>query len=269
LDALGVTCSVEKACDTAGLTRSAVYRWRDEDADFKAAWEDVIGAIVGGAHAKMLQQAREDETPAGVSARNIVLRAYMPEIYNPNLLLRREMLKLALDKARAEANSPPLIEGQAIRSDRTLAELQPITVFAMPANLRATSPHLPADFDEAEWREDNPESTALPFVAIKQDGSGMNRPLPAQVFVEYHDGTKPELVASMLADGAEVAPEASTDLWARVKCYNNGLGMLLWSLNGATPPVHTEPVMLPPDDPELAIEREDGDDLRDGTEPTC
>jgi hypothetical protein len=247
LDALQVTCSVEKACLTAGIARSVAYEWREADPTFRADWDNVIAGIVDEAHAKMLQQAREDESPAGVTARNIVLRAYMAETFNPTLVIRREMLRLALERARAEANGPPLIEGEVIRSDRTLAELQPIVIFATPVNLRNGSPHLPTDFDPDGWSEENPDATVAPFVPVKQDGTGINRPLPAQLFVEYHADTDPQLVASMMADGVEVSPEASTDLWARVRGYNRGLGLLQWSLSGLPAPQPQVTPELPPE----------------------
>ena len=48
----------------------------------------MIDGIVDEVHAKMLRQARDDEGPAGVEARKVVLRAYMREVFNRGLVLR-------------------------------------------------------------------------------------------------------------------------------------------------------------------------------------
>jgi AcrR family transcriptional regulator len=46
LKALAEGASVSKSAEAAGVARSAVYRWRDDDAAFKAAWVEAyeIGA---------------------------------------------------------------------------------------------------------------------------------------------------------------------------------------------------------------------------------
>ena len=46
LEALAEGASVSKSATAAGVARSAVYRWRDDDAVFKAAWVEAyeIGA---------------------------------------------------------------------------------------------------------------------------------------------------------------------------------------------------------------------------------
>jgi hypothetical protein len=214
LDALEVTCSVEKACHTAGLTRSAVYRWREDDADFKAAWEDVINGIVDDAHAKMLQQARTDDSPAGVTARNIILRAYLPEIYNPNLVLRRDMLRLALEKQRLEM--PPLIEGRAIMENGIRTDF--IHTTAMPFNWRTPTPHAPK-FDPY-----GDDAEALrEILPVEQDGSGQAMPLPEFCVCVHHEEPHEYLPASLLCDGQVVDPKAATDLWFRIRAHNHWL----------------------------------------------
>lgn len=41
LEVLGETCSVTAAAQAIGMSRANIYRWRDADADFKTAWEEV------------------------------------------------------------------------------------------------------------------------------------------------------------------------------------------------------------------------------------
>jgi hypothetical protein len=139
LSMLAASRTVEEAARAVGVNRITAYNWRKRDPDFKREWEEAVDVSVDKVEAGLIRAAEDGDITASI----FLLRNRKPETYNPNLVLRREMLKLALEKARAELNGPPLIEGQAIRSDRTLAELQPITVFAMPANLRAASSGTP------------------------------------------------------------------------------------------------------------------------------
>ncbi|MFN3543736.1 MAG: hypothetical protein ACK4UX_02680 [Thiobacillus sp.] len=46
LAALAETCSVSRACESAGIGRATVYEWRAADPDFAASWEKAkrIGA---------------------------------------------------------------------------------------------------------------------------------------------------------------------------------------------------------------------------------
>jgi hypothetical protein len=69
-----------EACRAVGVCRTAMYRWKNEDAEFSGEWDGVFEGIVDDAYAKMLRQARDDDTIAGVEARKVILRAHMPEL---------------------------------------------------------------------------------------------------------------------------------------------------------------------------------------------
>jgi hypothetical protein len=102
LTTLAQTCSVLRACEAVGFARSAAYRWRDEDAAFRAEWDGVIEGIVDQAEGTMLRQARDDETAVGLAARQTILRAHRPETYNRGLMLRHQMMQLAIEEKRQQ-----------------------------------------------------------------------------------------------------------------------------------------------------------------------
>jgi hypothetical protein len=249
LDALHVTCSVEQACHTAGIARSAAYRWRDDDPAFRDEWESVIDGIVDEAHGKMLQQARDDDGPAGVAARQTILRAYRPETFNRGLALRHEMMRLAIEEKRLALNAPLTIEGQVIDGgNKMLSEFRPINVTWLPNNGRIASPHLPADFNGITWHDQHPDEP-LPLQPYPQDGSGMKLALPAKCVVCTHGG-KEGLPVVLSCDGHRIAPQAATDLWRRIRDYNTGLILLREAIDPAgrgelQPPAATMPE--PPD----------------------
>jgi hypothetical protein len=212
-----------------------MYRWRDEDVEFRAEWEDVITSIVEEAHGRLLRDARDDDSPVGVASRSIILRAHKPELFNKGLHLRHQMMQLQIEEKRRELNGPPLIEGQAIEP-RLVSELEPIGGFVMPTNGRAASPHLPRDFDSDEWLDEHPDEP-LPFTPVEQVAEARTMKLPSKVIVEYHHGTAdPVLVSHMRADGADVSPDRATELWRRCQLYNKALRMLREALGDGPPP---------------------------------
>lgn len=91
--------SVEEAARAINAGRRTLYRWREVDAEFRAAWDDAYDARADAIEAKMQQLALAGDPTVGL----FMLRARKPEIYNPLLVLRMEMLKLAKAKAAAEA----------------------------------------------------------------------------------------------------------------------------------------------------------------------
>src|SRR6516165_7484807 len=97
---LAATGSVEKACAAAGIGRSAAYAWRRECEEFRAEWNNVIDGLVDEAEAKLFDQARNDDGPAGVTSRLVLLRAHRPLIYNRGLALRHEMMQLTIEEKR-------------------------------------------------------------------------------------------------------------------------------------------------------------------------
>lgn len=101
--------SVEDAAEAIHAGRRTVYHWRHQDEDFARAWDDARDACADRMEAVMTAIALNGDT----EALKFMLRARKPETYNPNLLIRRQMLQLALAKARAEAAGVLTIEGNA------------------------------------------------------------------------------------------------------------------------------------------------------------
>jgi hypothetical protein len=197
LDSLGVTCSVQQACDCAGISKSTVYQWRSEDVAFKQAWDEVIAGIVEEAHGRILRDARDDDGPAGVASRVAVLRAHMPETFNRGLSLRHEMMRLQIEERRQQLLAgPPMIEGRVEGSGRMVEELQAIQVIWSPWNGRVGSVHLPPTFDLDEFYDENGRDTPLQLVPIKQDGSGLRVPLPSECLCETHGSYEDGLPAT-------------------------------------------------------------------------
>lgn len=58
-DALSSGSTVGAACEKAGYTRSNVYRWREEDSQFAAAWDDADEAAVERMEAEADRRAIE------------------------------------------------------------------------------------------------------------------------------------------------------------------------------------------------------------------
>jgi hypothetical protein len=98
------TCSVEQACQAVGVGRTAMYAWKNADAEFSADWESIFEGVIDQAYGMVLRQARDDEGPVGMEARKVLLRAHKPELFNRGLLLRHELLKLELMRRQQEMN---------------------------------------------------------------------------------------------------------------------------------------------------------------------
>jgi hypothetical protein len=105
------TMTVEQAAASIGAGRRSVYRWRQEDEEFRQAWNDAVEESADLLEAMLHELALGGDVQALI----FLLRSRKPEIYNPTLVLRQQMLQLALAKARAEAVSVPTIESHAER----------------------------------------------------------------------------------------------------------------------------------------------------------
>jgi Helix-turn-helix domain len=233
--------SIAEAATRAGIGRRTVYEWRDADPDFRAELDSAVVDCVDRMEGKLQTLALKGD----ITALIFMLRSRKPEIYNPNLVLRREMLRLALDKAKSDA--APMIEG-TVTEDGMPTNLHPITIFQLPWNGRQSSPH------QAIGEYGEPGQ----LVPAEQDGTGLTMPLPRSVQVELHPGD--ELPAHMVADGVSVPPEAATDLWRRVKAWNHLLAI-------AYPEAMSRPRQRgyadgwsTPDQPEMSDDRPDDDD---------
>ena len=92
--------SVEDAAKLIGAGRRTVYHWRADHEEFAREWDDARGACADKMEAVLTDIALGGDT----EALKFMLRARKPETYNPNLLIRQQMLQLALERARAEAS---------------------------------------------------------------------------------------------------------------------------------------------------------------------
>jgi hypothetical protein len=108
------------------------------DAAFRAAWDDAIDACTDTLEAKLQELALAGD----VTALIFMLRSRMAEVYNPNLVTRKAMLQLALEKARAEIGGltidgaivpRPMIYPARARSDEAArdAEKPPVPALAV------------------------------------------------------------------------------------------------------------------------------------------
>jgi hypothetical protein len=107
LEMIGAGLTIERAAKAIGVTRMTCYQWRRTDAQFRAEWESAIDDSIEKVETGLIEAAAGGDVTAAI----FLLRSRKPDIYNPNLVLRRAMLQLALEKARAEASSVLTIEG--------------------------------------------------------------------------------------------------------------------------------------------------------------
>jgi terminase small subunit-like protein len=73
---LAEQCNVTEACRAAGIGRSAVYTWRDDDPAFRAAWEEAEQMA-----ADRLEKVAWERASKGLSDRmlELLLKAHRPE----------------------------------------------------------------------------------------------------------------------------------------------------------------------------------------------
>ena len=107
LDGVAAGLSVAVAAQAAGICRKTAYNWRHADPAFAAAWDEAIET-----YTDMLEARIQELTLAGdTTALIFLLKARKPVVYNPNLLLRQQMLQVALEKARADAAAGKALYG--------------------------------------------------------------------------------------------------------------------------------------------------------------
>ena len=204
--------SAEAAAGLIGCARRTVYKWRDALPEFRQAWDEAIDACTDKLEARLQELAIEGD----VTALIFMLRSRKAEVHNPNLVIRKAMLQLALDKARADAAGEQLmIEGHVTGRNGMTINIEPISIIAMPWNARAPSPHA-LGYD---CGDDEPVN----IVPVEQDGSGMTMNLPRRAMCEHHTAPYEHLPVHLMADGETVPPAAATDLWQRILAHNEWL----------------------------------------------
>lgn len=81
LKALGDLPNVARACRKAGIDRTTAYRWRDEDADFAAAWSAAIDAGIE----RLEEAAHERALNTSDVLMIFLLKAHRPDKYRENV----------------------------------------------------------------------------------------------------------------------------------------------------------------------------------------
>lgn len=77
LDALREHGTVYAACQASGVPRTTVYRWREDDADFAAAWDAAIEDVTDMLEREAIRRATEGSDTLMI----FLLKANRPEKY--------------------------------------------------------------------------------------------------------------------------------------------------------------------------------------------
>lgn len=125
LEALAAGLSIRSACESARIGYVSYFDWRNADPVFRAETESAVAQGTNLLEDVALRRAVDGSD----LLLTFLLRARNPELYNPLLVLRRALLQLELDKARAEAvMTSPTIDGQA--------EQQAAVIYPVEARVR-------------------------------------------------------------------------------------------------------------------------------------
>jgi hypothetical protein len=77
LATLAETCNVSESCRAAGIGRTLAYAWRDDDAEFAAAWEQAEQEAVDSLEKVAWDRAMDNSD----RMLEILLKAHRPEKY--------------------------------------------------------------------------------------------------------------------------------------------------------------------------------------------
>lgn len=78
LETLRASCNVSAAARSAGISRSAVYKWREEEEEFAAEWNDAEGEAVDNLEGVAYSRAMAGESDRMVE---ILLKGHRPDRY--------------------------------------------------------------------------------------------------------------------------------------------------------------------------------------------
>lgn len=139
--ALAETCNVSKACAAIEISRMTAYRWRNNDPDFAAAWDEAIKAGVLGledeAHRRGFEGVDEPVFHSGQQCGTIrkysdTLAIFLLKAHNPTKYRENQRLELTgadggpvqVDDTQAAARLAALLAGAAAREDEPTDEAQ-------------------------------------------------------------------------------------------------------------------------------------------------
>lgn len=86
LGVLSKSMNVTLAAHGAGLNRQTLYKWRAEDAEFAAAWDEALQEAIELLEAEAYQRARKQSDTLMI----FLLKAHKPEKYRDNFTIRHE-----------------------------------------------------------------------------------------------------------------------------------------------------------------------------------
>jgi AcrR family transcriptional regulator len=78
LSTLSDTCNVSEAARKAGIGRRTVYEWRDDDAEFEAAWDDAVQQAIDKLEGVAFERASTGESDRMLE---LLLKAHRGEKY--------------------------------------------------------------------------------------------------------------------------------------------------------------------------------------------
>jgi hypothetical protein len=139
--------NVSKAAKAAGVTRQAVYKWRDSDEYFRRAWDNAIGEYIDNFEEEIIERARAGPEYDAIDGEGkiVTLRG------RPSDALAKFILQSRRYSPTSEHNINVTVSGKNL-AKLTDAQLAKIAASETPLGL-------PEHVEEAEYDEDLEELT--------------------------------------------------------------------------------------------------------------
>ena len=109
IDTLEVQGTVSCAARTAGVSRNTVYRWREDDREFAAGWDEAMESAVDAVESVLYQKAMSGDTVAMI----FYLKADRP-IYRDKLNIDVKQLHSELEERLAHFRENPDLLAQVM-----------------------------------------------------------------------------------------------------------------------------------------------------------
>ncbi|HMB75485.1 MAG TPA: hypothetical protein VKN76_03740 [Kiloniellaceae bacterium] len=203
LEVLSEHAIVGRAAAAAGASRSAFYRWRREDPDFAADWDEAVDLGISALEDEALRRALEgEETPVFHGGKQIgvtrklserllifMLKARRPEIYGDRATApaaERRAAQAAAEAAAAETGTPGAeTAGDDDFDMRGFLHGKGLELTPLGGRLQNVDPAyvawLPDDWMErqnAAWRSHTDEERRLAALYPRDDGRRAPPPAP-------------------------------------------------------------------------------------------
>jgi hypothetical protein len=119
IDALAVGATVDEACARSFIGRSTVYRHRDEDPQFRAAWDDARERAVDVLEGELYVRARDRSDPQSASLLKFALSGYRRQTFGQRVEVNATVQAVPADEAKRlqalAAAHPELTVGELVR----------------------------------------------------------------------------------------------------------------------------------------------------------